>query len=285
MAETVDNLQSNPTSAPDAVTGSGFSSEDFFASLDSQVNQLLVDPPQQKVEKKVKETNSPPSNKGLDNELKNLEKRYADSSREAKRLNQRNLELEKAAPILDKMRQDPEVAGQIRDLVEGRVLNKSPKEALNLPEDFVFDADEAISNPNSDSGKVLSNLVDGQVQKRVSQFAQNYTDKLDKSRELKSFIQRHNMTKEQYEDFVRFANSRPLSLDDIYTLKNLSERDANIADNTRQEMKNQMENVRKQPASVASLGEASSTKGEATPDEIIFAAIKESEAGGLDLLQ
>jgi len=289
MTDAVDNLQSNPTPSTEAVTGSGFSSEDFFASLDSQVNGMLTDSgnpePQVQVERKKEGSNSKPAQvKEQSDELRNLEKRYNDSSREAKRLNQRNKELEQYAPILDRMRQDPGLNGVVQNYIEGDgVKTNSPKEMLNLPEDFVFDADDAISNPNSDSGKVLNNLVDGQVKKRVSEFARVYSDKMDKSREIKNFVKRHNLSKGEYEDFVKFAQSRPLSLDDIYTLKNLRNRDANIADNTRQEMRNQMENVRQRPSSVASSGEAPSQ--EQSPDEMIFDAIKNSDLGGLESLQ
>tara|TARA_Y100000310_G_scaffold290680_1_gene318068 strand:- start:529 stop:1392 length:864 start_codon:yes stop_codon:yes gene_type:complete len=287
MTDAVDNLQSNPTPSTEAVTGSGFSSEDFFASLDTQVNGMLADepPPQAQVERKKEGSNLEPVQvKEQTDELRNLEKRYVDSSREAKRLNKRNKQLEEYAPILDRMRQDPGLSGVVQNYIEGNGVNESDhKKALNLPEDFVFDADDAISNPNSDSGKVLNNLVDGQVKKRVSQFAKVYSDKMDKSREIKSFVQRHNMNKEQYQDFVNYAQSRPLSLDDIYTLKNLENRDANIAQNTRQEMRDQMENVRQRPSSVASSGEAQAQ--EQSPDQMIFDAIKNSDIGGLESLQ
>ena len=288
MTDTADNLPSNPAPSTEAVTGSGFSSEDFFASLDTQVNGLLADPPppQAQVESKMEGSNSTPvdNSKVEGAELRNLEKRYKDSSREAKRLNQRNNELEEFAPILDRMRQDPGLSNVVQNYIEGDGMSvEDHKKRHNLPEDFVFDADDAISNPNSDSGKVLNSLVDGQVKKRVSEFARVYTDKLDKSREIKGFIQRHKMSKDEYQDFVQFAKSRPLSLDDIYTLKNLENRDANIAENTRQEMKTQMENVRQRPSSVASSGEAPAK--EQTPDQMIFDAIAQSDTGGLESLQ
>ena len=106
---------------------------------------------------------------------------------------------------------------------------------------------------------------------------------MDKSREITDFVKRHKMSKEEYSNFVNYAQSRPLSLDDIHTLMNLEQRDANIAESTRMEMKNQMENVRKKPASVASSGNVPQT--EQSPDEMVFEAIKGSSIEGLEGLQ
>ncbi|MAH49888.1 hypothetical protein CMI37_28975 [Candidatus Pacearchaeota archaeon] len=291
MAENVDNLQgSNPTSGSETgLTADGFTSEDFFSSLDAQVNGMITGAapsPKPRVEEKSETKNSKPSkgNSELGKEYTKLEKRYKDSSREAVRLNQRNQELERGAPILDRMRQDPAVAEKIKNVINGTDIESGDmKKAFNLPEDFVFDADEAISTPTSDSAKVLNGLVDSQVQKRVSQFAQQYSDKMDKSREITEFVKRHKMSRDEYKDFVNYAQSRPLSLDDIHTLMNLEKRDANIAENTRMEMKNQMENVRKKPASVASSGNV--PQSEQTADEMVFEAIKGSSIEGLEGLQ
>ena len=68
MTDAVDNLQSNPTPSTEAVTGSGFSSEDFFSSLDTQVNGMLTDEPipQAQVERKMEGSNSHPVSENKD---------------------------------------------------------------------------------------------------------------------------------------------------------------------------------------------------------------------------
>ena len=78
------------------------------------------------------------------------------------------------------------------------------------------------------------------------------------------------MTDEQYEDFVEFAKSKSLELDDIYYLMNRKNRDAKIADNTRKQMQEKMRDVQQQPGSLATTG---GQQVESSPDDAIFNSI------------
>ena len=71
-------------------------------------------------------------------------------------------------------------------------------------------------------------------------------------------------------DITEFAKSRALSLDDIYYLYNREGRERNIAQSAKNEMVNQMKNVRQKPISAASSG---SMDVEISADDQVFDAL------------
>ena len=174
-------------------------------------------------------------------------------------------------PILDAMREDPNLIQHVRNYFEGG--GQAPQtmtEKLNLPEDFVFDADEAFSENNSDSAKVLGATVDGIVQRRLNQALQGQRAENQRLTKEAAFKQKHNMSDEEWSTFVDFAKSKSLELEDIYYLKNRENRDANIADSTREQMAQQMRKTQQQPTSLASAGSVATEK---SADDSVFDAI------------
>ena len=203
----------------------------------------------------------------------NWEKRYSDSSSEAKRLNSRLSELEPYVPVLDAMRKDPNLVTHVRDYFEGG--GSTPKkvtEKLGLDDDFIFDADEAVNNTDSDSAKVLQATIDGVVNQRLQKHQveqENQSKRLSTEAEFRA---KHKMNDGEWKELVDYANSRTLSLDDIYYLKNRENRDKNVADSTRKDMSEQMKRVRQKPQSASSIGGATRSD-DMTPDEQVFEAI------------
>ena len=272
--EQVGNADTAPESSVQDTIFDADASEDFFSSLDTSVNGGIQEEPELIQTTSEQGGNAPQSprevqQQSADNDT--LQKRYSDSSREAKRLNGKLQEIEPYMPILDAMREDPNLIQHVRNYFEGG--GQAPQtmtEKLALPEDFVFDADDAFSTPDSDSAKVLGATVDGIVQRRLNGALQ--TQKTENQRLAKetAFRQKHEMTDDEWGSFVDFAKSKSLELDDIYFLKNRQNRDANIADNTRQQMAEQMRKAQAQPRSLATAG---STPVEQSPDDSVFDAI------------
>jgi hypothetical protein len=259
------------------------SSDGFFEALDTQVNGGILDaPPSQEqttsqsledagneflAEQQQKE--SPAEGQA---DVENLQKRYSDSSREAKRLSGRLNEVEPYLPILDAMREDPNLVSHVRNYFEGGGQTPvSMKEKLNLSEDFVFDPDEAMSKPESDSAKVLSATIDGVVQKRLTDalsVQKNENTRLQKESEFRS---KHNLSEDQWNEFMTFAKGKTLQLEDIYYLMNRGKREQQIAQNANQEVTNQMKKVKERPQSLASQGSAS--EPQKTPEDSVFEEI------------
>ena len=274
MSEQVGNANQAPESksVQDAVMG--MSSNDFFESLDNQVNGGILEPSQPTSEQSGNTQTSPNvevQNEVPDNNLDTLQKRYSDSSREAKRLNSKLKELEPYMPILDAMREDPNLISHVRNYFEGggqtpETLNQQ----LNLDEDFVFDAEEAFGKPDSDSAKVLGATIDGVVQRRLSNVLQSQRQENAKMAKEAQFKQKMNMSEDEWKNFTEFAKSKSLELEDIYYLMNRKNRDEQIADNARQEIHNKMREVQQQPATLATQG---STPVEKSSDDRVFDTI------------
>ena len=274
MSEQVGNANQAPesNSVQDAVMG--MSSNDFFESLDNQVNGGILEPSQPTSEQSGNTQTSPNvevQNEVPDNNLDTLQKRYSDSSREAKRLNSKLKELEPYMPILDAMREDPNLISHVRNYFEGggqtpETLNQQ----LNLDEDFVFDAEEAFGKPDSDSAKVLGATIDGVVQRRLSNVLQSQKQENAKMAKEAQCKEKMNMSEDEWRNFTEFAKSKSLELEDIYYLMNRKNRDVQIADNARQEIHNKMREVQQQPATLATQG---STPVEKSSDDRVFDTI------------
>ena len=271
MSEQVGNAQAAPesTSVQDAVmNGSG----DFFETLDRQVNGGILDEPTQPTSVQSDNTQSSPNVEVQpqdDNEV--LQKRYSDSSREAKRLNGKLKEIEPYMPILDAMREDPNLISHVRNYFEGGgQAPQSMNQQLNLGEDFVFDAEEAFAQPDSDSAKVMGATIDGIVQRRLNNVLKNQQAENAKMARETQFKERMNMNDEQWKEFTEFAKSKSLELEDIYYLMNRKNRDAEIADTTRQQIQDKMKAVQGQPSTLATQGSVAVEKSQ---DDSVFDTI------------
>ena len=275
MSEQVGNADKAPESksVQDAVMG--MTSDNFFEELDNQVNGGILDRPSQTTSEQSRNTQTSPNaevqNEVPNNELDTLQKRYSDSSREAKRLNGKLAEIEPYMPILDAMREDPNLISHVRSYFEGGGQTpQSMNEKLNLDEDFVFDPDEAFSQPDSDSAKVLGATIDGVVQRRLSNVLQTQKTENAKMAKETQFKQKMDMSDDEWSNFTEFAKSKSLELEDIYYLMNRKNRDEKIADSTRQEIHNKMREVQQQPGTLATQG---STPVEQSADDSVFDTI------------
>ena len=250
-------------------------SDDFFSELDKSVNGgILNEHSPSTSDNSSDNTLTSPSEvqsvvTGSDAET--MKKRYSDSSREAKRLNGKLQELEPYMPILDAMRDDPNLIAHVRNYFEGG--GQTPQnmaDKLNLSEDFVFDADDAFSTPESDSAKVLGATIDGIVQRRLGKELAGQKSENQRLAKETSFRDKHDLSDEEWETFVDFAKSKSLELDDIYYLMNRGNRDEKIADSTRREMHDKMREVQERPGSLATTG---GTQVEKSTDDRVFDSI------------
>ncbi len=261
--------------ASDSSSPESVSSDDFFAALESDVNSGILDGDSSLNLSSKENTDEGVVSEVQQEEVETLKKRYADSSREGKRLNTRLKELEPYLPILDEMRKDPQLITHVRDYFEGGGQTpESITQKLKLDEDFIFDPDEAVSNPNSDSAKVLTSTIDGVVQKRLTSEMKKQKEEAKVHSEIDDFRDKHNMSIEQWEEFKTYADTRPLSLEDILYLKNredgvevdVESRNAGVTERASRHIKN----VQSKPKSLASVG---STVSDVSEEDEVFDAI------------
>ena len=283
VPEQVSNVNETPesenthSSTTDAVMdGVG---EDFFQALDESVNGGILSDTSQPTSNdnsgNTLSSQSEVSNEVSTGDVDALKKRYSDSSREAKKLNGQLREIEPYMPILDAMRDDPNLISHVRNYFEGG--GQTPQnmaDKLKLPEDFVFDAEDAFATPESDSAKVLGATIDGIVHRRLNTALTGQRVENQRLASETSFRSKHEMTDDKWGQFVDYAKSKSLELDDIYYLMNRSNRDEQIADNTREELHQKMREVQQIPGTLANTGGA---QVEESPDDRVFDAILGSD--------
>ena len=247
-------------------------SGDFFESLDTSVNSGIIDSEYSQSTSQDLGDNTPASPSGVQEQGDDaLQKRYSDSSREARRLNGKLNDLEPYMPILDAMREDPNLIQHVRNYFEGGgQAPESMAQNMELPEDFQFDPDDAFTDPKSDSAKIFGATVDGIVKRRLNnELGKQKTENQRLARET-AFRQKVDMTEDEWSTFVEFAKNKSLELDDIYYLMRRKERESNIADNARQQVATQMKRVQEQPRSLATAG---SVPVETSQDDQVFDAL------------
>ena len=248
----------------------------FFDALDHQTNGAIYDDNQEQTtsdnsvsDNKQAQSPANGAQEPSDNKGDVLQQRYSASSREAKRLNTRLTELEPYLPILDAMKEDPNLISHVRGYFEGGGnAPSSMREQLQLDEDFEFDSREAFDDANSDSAKVLNATIDGLVQRRLSDYASKQSAENQRLGRESAFREKHQMSQEEWEDLVGFAKEKQLDLEDIYYLKNRQNREQNIHRNAQEEVAKQVRSTQSRPQSLAAAGGA--PPQEESPDDKVF---------------
>ena len=261
--------QGNPMTDSD-VQNKVLGSNNFFNQLEDSVNGMVNDgqtqeetevTPSETGSKQATHVKSRSGSNNVDWEMDNnpYKKRYKDSSRESVKLNEELRHLRPFVPVLEAMKKDSGLVNHVRDyLKSGGAPAKSVTQRLNLKEDFEFDGNEAVKDPDSDSAKVLNAHVDGLVQQRVGTMLQSEKAKsraiqknfLKKKQEV-DFKKSRGMSDEDYNHMVKQAKDYKLTLDDVHYLLNRDKTAANVAQSTKKDMLNQMKNVRDIPTSAS----------------------------------
>jgi len=271
----------------ESAENSNAGSEAFFDNLDSAVNggiqdqdtQVTQTQPEGTVQATPQQNDSGPETPTQVDNGQNWEKRYADSSREAVRWRDRYKEVEQFVPVLEAMKEDSGLVDHVRDyLVNGGTPAKTIQEELSLPEDFEFDQQEAMSNPDSNSAKLMNAHVDKLVQQRVGEMhkvEKERANQINQQRARKSeeieFMKRNKMSPGDFDSFKAQAQKHQLTLDDVHYLVNRDKAASNVAENTRNDMLNQMKNVRSMPTSASSSNSQGGKDG--SPDRDVFNSI------------
>jgi len=264
-------------------------SDGFFDSLEQQVNGQVYDEDESSSQpEQVTQQQADPRVTGNEEvdwriEAENLKQRYSDSSREAQRLKaelDQTQELTKFRPLIEHLKNDPAAVDALRNHLSGQAQPQ-------FDEDFVFDAHEAVTDPDSDSSKALKQMIDMEADKRVNARLQQVEQKAAQTQaqqrlvsEVDAFKQRTGMNDQQFEDMQQWAQSRELTLEDIYHLKNKGTAAQNVANNTKQEMLNQMRNVQNIPTSASNVNSAPEQR---SPDDAVFDILKGMDEGAENL--
>ena len=269
--------------------GLAVDSGDFFESLDREVNGMILDEDNtvEATETQVTQETDPAPVVVTDDHQHDWEKRYKDSSSEAQRLKAQLDESSQYDPIINRLKTDTGMVEAIKNYIDNGNKPQDVKQALNLPEDFVFDLDDAMGNSDSMSAKALEHTISGVVDRRVNsqleqdrQIRSEETQKESRTRQAVEFKERMKLSDEQYSEMMDWANSHETSLEDIYYLKNKDVRDQKVATGTKAQMLEQMKSVRNIPQSVSNHN---TTVKDVRHEDQVFDSLKDVDSG-LDTL-
>ena len=267
-------------------------SSDFFNQLENEVNGGIIDNTEVTQNQTsgseqvthVQHDDGSDNVKQSSNDSTDWKKRYEDSSREAVRLSDQYKSVEPFVPVLEAMKNDSGLVDHVRNyLVDGGKPEKSIQDRLGLEEDFMFDQQEAMTDPDSDSAKLMNAHVDRLVQGRVGQMIQAEKQRSQQVQqanarvtEEQSFRDKNSMSDKDFETFKAKAQEHVMTLDDVNYLLNRGQNNDNVANSVKKDMLNQMKNVRNMPTSAS--GANNQDPGRSESDEV-FDAIKDLDSG------
>ena len=271
-----------------SITNNVNDSKDFFDQLETSVNGVVseggenINTEFNQSENGSEQVTHNESQGAVDWDSENnpYKKRYTDSSREAVKMNTQLSDLKPFVPVLNAMKRDSGLVDHVREYLQnGGKPSKNIKEQLNLSEDFVYDPSEAIEDPESESARVMQAQIDSVVNRRVNdvlsrekQNAAKMQRAVGLKKQEQDFMQKHNMSPENFENFKAQAKSRNLTLDDVYYILNKEQANQNVANSTKQDMLNQMKNVRNIPTT-ASDSNSQGTSQKSANDSMFDAMI------------
>ena len=267
------------------------SNADFFDALETQVNGAIQDAPaEQAVQEPVSDQVTPqvdsssrevPQNSNWEDESNPYKVRYSDSTREAQRMKAENDKLKPYESLIGVLEQDAELVDIVRGYLD-KGTKPDMKQSLDLGDDFVFDMDEAISDPDSKSAQVFNTIVDKRADRKVGdriaaerQNAKQAAQKRNMQSQTKQFVDANKMNKDEFSELSKWAQTHQLSWDDINFLKNRDKANAKIANNSKQQVLDQMKNVQSMPATASSAG--GENPGDRDHNDSIFDLIQKAD--------
>ena len=268
------------------------SNADFFDALETQVNGAIQDAPAEQAEGKepVSDQVTPevdsssrevPQNPNWEDESNPYKVRYSDSTREAQRMKAENDKLKPYESLIGVLEQDAELVDIVRGYLD-KGTKPDIKQSLDLGDDFVFDMDEAISDPNSKSAQVFNTIVDKRADRKAGdriaaerQKAQQAAQKRNMQSQTKQFVDANGMNKDEFSELSKWAQTHQLSWDDINFLKNRDRANAKIASNSKQQVLDQMKNVQSMPATASAAG--GENPGDRDHNDSIFDLIQKAD--------
>ena len=267
------------------------SNADFFDALETQVNGAIQDAPaEQAVQEPVSDQVTPqvdsssrevPQNSNWEDESNPYKVRYSDSTREAQRMKAENDKLKPYESLIGVLEQDAELVDIVRGYLD-KGTKPDMKQSLDLGDDFVFDMDEAISDPNSKSAQVFNTIVDKRADQKAGdriaaerQKAQQAAQKRNMQSQTKQFVDANGMNKDEFSELSKWAQTHQLSWDDINYLKNRDKANAKIANNSKQQVLDQMKNVQSMPATASAAG--GENPGDRDHNDSIFDLIQKAD--------
>jgi len=255
--------------------------QDMNAELENKEPEKEVKTEKEVETKSQAETETPQEEADrLKAEIETLKKRYADSSKEGKKvaeLEKRLAEVEPKVKVYDQIVADQNLENMIVDYWQkgSRQPSNNLKDKLGLSEDFMFDPED-IAKPGTDSYKLFqASVVESASQIVDERFKQLQIENAKKERIARieamknEFIGKYGES--ELSKLEEFMNDKQLTLEDFRKLMNYNERDREIAKNAATQ---QSEQIKKNQGVEKSLATAKSTPVHKTDERSMIDFLK-----------
>jgi len=218
----------------------------------------------------------------LKKELNDTKSKLGASSAEAKRLSAQINEIgdmKDYAPIIDLLKKDEGAVAAITNYVNSsQSVQDSVKAELGLSEDFEYDQQEAINDPNSDSAKVMNRMMEKTAERIASEKVNVLTKQAEEEKrrdalmaQAKELQIKHKLDAEQLKEFISKIDTYQLTLEDMFMIINKDKIQENFVNNIVKEK------LGSQTSANRSLG--SSSGGEKSVESKLMDAFVNSDTG------
>jgi hypothetical protein len=200
---------------------------DFFNQLDRSVTNDVQGALQE--DNQATQNNGPEieqsTNKNDLGDGHDYKKRYGDSTRQNQVLMDRLQQYERYLPFIDAMNTDKQFAEMVKNYSESDkskavsyddILNN-----LGLGEEFEFDAEEAVANEKSASGKVFRALIDIVASKRANESENAVLKTVKDYLDIERFKTENNISNDQFNEIASYAENLKLTWDKVLKLMEL----------------------------------------------------------------
>lgn len=218
----------------------------------------------------------------ISDKLDTVTKSYGESSGEALRLKTELNELAPYMPILKKMKDDPSLVQLMKTKIDEGKKPVSAVKALGLPDDFVFNPDEAIKDIDSDSAKVMryhAKIETDISARNIEQNNQRIRDEDSERQNFDNFVEKAKLSSDEVGDFKKFMGEYKMTLEDVLLLKNRKVFAKNIAKTARAETIKQIEAARLLDG--GSLGNKESVQIDTKDDDAFFESLYGKTESGI----
>jgi len=237
-----------PQSNPQNTGASG--EDDIFASImdldagGGDINISMDDDIMADVDDSLTPNATPkPDNKG---NQEDWEQRYKDSSKEGIRLNGIVEKMSPYMPVLDMLSKDDGFKEHVMNYGKQTKTETLP-EKLNLPEDFEFDMNEAIRNPDSEHAKILSQVSQHYAKPVINQSILDDNQKRAEEIKKEDLSNQRDMLKSKYgikdtefSSLMDWGNDHIMTYEDMHFLKKKDDYMRKVANDTKMGTANQV---------------------------------------------
>lgn len=152
--------------------------------------------------------------------VEDMEKAYQNLEKEYTQKSQTLGEMKPVLPIIDAMMKDENLVSHVENYFNESGKSDNARSDLGLDDDFYFDSNEAMNNPESDSAKALQQMVQKTVAQTVDKKTSESQAKLQRQTEEDAFMKEHGMSRAELDSMMDKASQHRLSLEDIHYLVN-----------------------------------------------------------------